>query len=43
LQGKLVYIRYFAVRNSRGEYLGCMEVTQDVTGIKKLKGEKRLL
>jgi PAS domain S-box-containing protein len=42
-KGKLVYIRYFPVRNKKGEYLGCMEVTQDVTGIKRLEGEKRLL
>ncbi len=42
LQGKLVYIRYFAVRRD-GKYLGCLEVTQDLTGIKKIKGERRLL
>lgn len=43
LSGKLIYIRYFAVRNSKGEYLGCLEVTQDVTEIQKIKGEKKLL
>jgi PAS domain S-box-containing protein len=42
-KGRLVYIRYFAVRDTGGEYLGCMEVTQDVTDIKSLEGEKRLL
>jgi PAS domain S-box-containing protein len=42
-RGRLVYIRYFAVRDTVGEYLGCMEVTQDVTDIKCLEGEKRLL
>ncbi len=42
LQGKLVHIRYFAVRKG-GDYLGCLEVTQDITTIKKIKGEKRLL
>ncbi|MFH1015941.1 MAG: DUF438 domain-containing protein [Chloroflexota bacterium] len=41
--GKLVYIRYFAVRDRQGQYLGTLEVTQDITGIKELKGEKRLL
>jgi PAS domain S-box-containing protein len=40
---KLVHIRYFAVRNMRGEYLGTMEVTQDITDLKKIEGEKRLL
>jgi DUF438 domain-containing protein len=43
LEGKLVYIRYFAVRNKNGEYLGCLEVTQNITDIKKIEGEKRLL
>ena len=40
---KLIHIRYFPVRNSAGEYLGCLEVSQDVTGIRELEGEKRLL
>jgi len=40
---RLVYIRYFAVRNRNGKYLGTLEVTQDLTEIKKIKGEKRLL
>lgn len=43
LEGKLIYIRYFAVRNKNGEYLGCLEVTQDITDVKKIEGEKRLL
>jgi len=43
LGGKFVYIRYFAVRNQAGEYIGCMEVTQNITNIKKLEREKRLL
>jgi len=40
---KKVQIRYFAVRDSDGKYLGCLEVSQDVTEIMKLEGEKRLL
>lgn len=43
LKGRLIYIRYFPVRGRAGEYLGCIEVTQDITEIKKLEGEKRLL
>lgn len=43
LKGRLIYIRYFAVRNQNGEYIGCLEVTQDITDIKKIEGEKRLL
>lgn len=42
-KGRLIFIRYFAVRNSVGEYLGSLEVTQDITDIKKIEGEKRLL
>jgi hypothetical protein len=42
-QGRFVHIRYFPVRSRDGEYLGTLEVTQDITDIKKLKGEKRLL
>lgn len=40
-EGRLIHIRYFAVRD--GDYLGCMEVAQDITDIKKIEGEKRLL
>lgn len=43
LQGKFIHIRYFAMRSADGEYRGCLEVTQDVTGIRNLEGEKRLL
>lgn len=38
-----VYIRYFAVRDKAGRYLGTLEVTQDIAEIKKIEGEKRLL
>ena len=41
--GKLIYIRYIPVFNSEGNYLGTVEVTQDVSSMKKLEGEKRLL
>ncbi len=39
---KFVYIRYFAVRNAQGEYLGTIEVTQDIKPIQDITGEKRL-
>ena len=38
-----IYIRYFPVRNQKGEYMGCIEVTQDITDVQKIKGERRLL
>ncbi len=43
LHDKFVYIRYFAVRDRQGQYRGTMEVVQDVTAIRKLSGERRLL
>ncbi|MFP3879415.1 MAG: PAS domain-containing protein [Dehalococcoidia bacterium] len=43
LKEKKVHIRYFAVRDKAGKYLGTVEATQDITGIKKIEGEKRLL
>ncbi len=43
MNNRLIYIRYFAVRDKNGKYLGTMEVTQDITDIKKIEGEKRLL
>lgn len=43
LDGRLIYIRYLALHNKNKEYLGCLEVTQDITDIKSIEGEKRLL
>jgi len=38
-----VLIRYFALRDKNGKYLGCLEVSQDIHDIQKINGEKRLL
>lgn len=43
INNRLVQIRYFAVRDKNGKYLGTMEITQDLTDLKKIEGEKRLL
>jgi PAS domain S-box-containing protein len=43
LKGRKVYIRYFPVKDKTGKYIGILEVTQDITDIQKIKGEKRLL
>jgi DUF438 domain-containing protein len=43
LHGRFLHIRYFAVKNDEGNFLGTLEVSQDVTDIKSLEGEKRLL
>jgi PAS domain S-box-containing protein len=42
-QGRKVYIRYFPVRDKAGKYLGVLEVSQDITDLQKITGEKRLL
>jgi len=43
LHGQFVHIRYFAVRDDSGAYLGTLEVTQDLTRLRALQGERRLL
>jgi PAS domain S-box-containing protein len=43
MDNRLIHIRYFAVKDKNGKYLGTMEVTQDLTDIKKIEGQKRLL
>jgi PAS domain S-box-containing protein len=43
MNNRLIHIRYFAVRDKNGKYLGTMEVTQDLTDLKKIEGQKRLL
>ena len=40
---KYVYIRYFAVRDEKKEFLGVVEVTQDIKPIQEITGEKRLV
>ena len=40
---KFVHIRYFALRDTQGAYKGVIEVTQDVSSIRALEGERRLL
>jgi len=41
--GKYILIRYYAVRGENGEYLGTLEVTQDIAPIQQIDGEKRLV
>lgn len=40
---RFVYIRYFAIRGDAGEYLGVLEVTQNIKPIQEITGEKRLV
>jgi uncharacterized protein len=43
LGGRFIHIRYFAVRDAKGVYRGVVEMAQDVTEIRKLEGDRRLL
>ena len=43
LNGRFIHIHYFAMRDKDGNYRGTLEVSQDVTEIRKLEGERRLL
>ena len=43
MRGRVLHIRYFAVRDAAGTYRGCLEVSQDITEIQHLTGNKRLL
>ncbi len=43
MMGKYILIRYFAVRSEEGEFLGVLEVTQDIKPIQEITGEKRLV
>ncbi|HYQ59370.1 MAG TPA: PAS domain-containing protein [Draconibacterium sp.] len=43
MKGEFILIQYFAVRDEQGTYKGVIEVSQEISGIKALAGEKRLL
>lgn len=42
-RGKVIHIRYFAIRDKDKNYKGVIELSQDITDIQKLEGERRLL
>jgi DUF438 domain-containing protein len=42
-QKEKVMIEYYALRDEKGAYLGCLEASQNIAEIQKLSGEKRLL
>jgi len=43
MRGKFIHIEYYALRDPAGAYLGCLEVSQDLTEKRALEGERRLL
>jgi hypothetical protein len=38
-----ILIEYYALRNPKGEYIGCLEATQNIEEFQSIAGEKRLL
>jgi DUF438 domain-containing protein len=40
---RFIYISYYALRDEEKNYLGTLEVTQDLTELRKLDGERRIL
>lgn len=43
MQGRFLHIRYFAMRDAAGTYRGTLETVQDVTEIRALQGQRRLV
>ncbi len=43
MQGRFIHIEYFALRDEDGGYLGTLEVSQDLTPLRRLSGEQRIL
>ncbi|WP_439185357.1 DUF438 domain-containing protein [Carboxylicivirga taeanensis] len=43
MKGKFIKIEYFALHDENGEYLGTLEVSQDLTDNRALTGERRIL
>lgn len=43
LKGRFIYIEYYVLRDKNNEYLGTLEVSQDLTNLRKLEGEQRIL
>ena len=43
MKGRFILIEYYALRDDKGEYLGTLEVSQDLTNARGLEGERRIL
>jgi DUF438 domain-containing protein len=43
MHSRFIHIEYFALRDENGEYLGTLEVSQDLTEARQLEGERRIL
>lgn len=42
-ESQKILIEYYALRDSEGNYLGCLEASRNITDIQMIKGERRLL
>ncbi|MHA2007378.1 MAG: DUF438 domain-containing protein [Promethearchaeota archaeon] len=43
MEGNFIMIRYFAMRNEEGKYVGTLEVSQELSRLRALEGERRLV
>lgn len=43
MNGEFILIQYFAIRDEQGNYKGVVEVSQEISKIRNIQGEKRLL
>ncbi len=43
MKGRFILIEYYALRDKENKYIGTIEFTQDLTALRKLEGEQRLL
>ena len=43
MKGKFILIEYYALRDKNGEYMGTLELSQDLTNARELEGERRIL
>jgi hypothetical protein len=43
MRGKFLYIRYIALRDTNGDYKGVLELSQEISEIRGLQGQRRLL
>lgn len=43
MKGQFIYICYYALHGEDKEYIGTLEVSQNLTELRQLKGEKRIL
>lgn len=41
--GAFILIRYYAIRNPKGEYLGVLETTEEISELRSLEGNKTLM